>query len=268
MRDPVIDGMPAVDGHCHIGVMKGERHGIRTFSAEDLIARMDENGIDHAVVCHLISPLSEPEDFPPANDLVVAAMRRHPARLTGLVAINPAHGRAAEDEARRGLQAGLRGIKVHPALHGRYPVDGPLLDPIMALAAEAGVPLVTHCDVASGCCTPRRVAALAARWPMVRVLLLHLGMDAEAIEHTPEIVAALPNVFLDTSNTPDYPHAVFVNPVRRVGADRVAFGSDGPVVSVEANLAKLRVAERTYGLSREEKRSILGVTAAAVFGLS
>lgn len=261
----MIDGMLVIDAHCHIGESKVERNGVRRFTAEDLLARMDRNGVDRAVVCHLIFPLWEPEEFVRGNDLVVEAVRRYPDRLRGLVVVNPKHGHFAEEEARRGLSAGLVGIKIQPAMHGYYPVDGALLEPIMQVASEAKVPLVTHSDYNAKCCTPYQVVRLAARWPDVKVVLLHLGQDPESVAHTPDVVKDTPNVVVETSNAPDYPYAVYVNPVRQLGPDRVLFGSDGPIVSVEANLAKLRAAEETYGLTREEKRWILGGSAARLF---
>jgi len=264
----MIDGMLAIDAHCHIGDMKGERHGIRRFTSEDLIARMDRHGIDLAVVCSLISPLWEPDDFIQGNDRVIAAVREYPGRLAGLAVVNPKHGEFAQAEARRGLAAGLRGIKVHPALHGYYPVDGAVMDPVMQIAAEAEVPLVTHSDFTAKCCSPYQVARLAARYPRVTIVMLHLGQDADMIAHAPEIVESAPNLMVETSNAPDWPYAVYVNPVRRLGSHRVLFGSDGPVVSIAANLAKLAAAEETYGLTREEKRQVLGTNAARVFKLA
>jgi predicted TIM-barrel fold metal-dependent hydrolase len=106
---------------------------------------------------------------------------------------------------------------------------------------------------------------LAVRFPAVRIVMLHLGMDTDLVAHTPEIVKDSPNLILDTSCTPDLPYPVFVNPVRCLGAARVMFGSDGPVCSVEANLAKLEVARTLYDLTADERQRILGGTAAEVF---
>jgi uncharacterized protein len=261
----MIDGMMVIDAHCHIGESPAMRNGVQRFTADDLLARMDRNGIDRAIVCSLIFPLWERDDFIRGNDLVIAAAREHADRLRGLVVVNPRHGAFAEDEARRGLAAGLVGIKVQPAMHGFWPIDGALMDPLMAIAANSGVPVITHSDFNAKCCTPYQVVRLAKRWPSVKIVLLHLGQDAESVGHTPDIVADAPNVVVETSNTPDYPYAVYVNPVRKLGADRVLFGSDGPVVSVEANLAKLRAAVETYGLTRDEMRGVLGVSAARFF---
>ena len=263
----MIDGMLAIDAHCHIGESPVERNGIKRFNADDMVARMDRNGIDHSVVAHLIFPVWERDEVRRANDYVLEAVARHPRRLTGLCIVNPKHGDFAVDEARRGLAAGLRGLKVQPVMHGYWPIDGQLMDPVMHVAQEARVPLVTHSDFNAKCCTPYQVVRLANRWPHVTVVLLHLGQDPESVTHTPDIVRESPNIVVETSNTPDYPYPVFVNPARRLGADRVMFGSDGPVLSVEVNLTKLAVAEQVFGLSAHDKRWILGGTAARVFGL-
>jgi len=95
--------------------------------------------------------------------------------------------------------------------------------------------------------------------------MLQLGMDTDLVAHTPQIVKDRPNLFLDTSCTPDLPYPVFVNPVRTVGAGRVMFGSDRPVCSVEANLAKLEVARTLYGLKDGAWRTLPNGTAAEVF---
>lgn len=261
----MIDGTLAVDAHCHIGDFKVEKNGIRCFTAEDLIGRMDQNGIDKAVVCHLISPIWERAELRAGNDLVLEAVKKHPDRLVGLCVLNPKHGSFAVEEAHRCLMAGMRGIKVHPVLHGNYPIDGALMDPLMQMARDAGVPVVTHSDFDARCCTPYQVAHLAARFPEVTVVMLHMGMDTDLVAHTPEIAEPYPNLILDTSCTPDLPYPIYVNSARKVGASRMVFGSDGPVCSVEANLAKLSVAERTYGLSKEDSAMILGGTAARLF---
>jgi len=261
----MIDEAPAIDDHCHLGEMTADRAGIRRFLADDLIVRMDRNGIDKTVICHLILPLWEQEEFTRGNNLVMEAVKKYPDRLAGLCVINPKHGQYAQQEAQRCLASGIGGIKLHPVLHGFYPISGEIVNPIMEIAEEARVPVVTHSDFNAACCTPYEVARLAARFPRVTVVMLHMGIDPEGLAHIPNIVAPVSNLVVDTSLTADLPHGVYVNSVRKLGADRVLFGSDGPIVSIEANLAKLAAAEHTYGLTREEKRKILGANAARVF---
>lgn len=264
----MIDGLLAIDAHCHIGDFQGERFGLRHFTAEDLVARMDANGVDKSLVCYLASPLVEQEDFKRANNAVVEATWKHPARLVGACIVNPKHTQFAQQEVRRCIEAGLKAVKLQPVLHGSYAVDGDLVDPIAKLCADAGAPLIVHSDFNSRCCTPYQVAHLAARFPQLTVVMLHMGLDFEMLGHLPDIVRPHRNLYLEASQTPDSPQAVYVNPVRRLGADRVLFGSDLPLLSVEVNLAKLSLAERLHGLSRDEKRQILGANAAHLFGIS
>lgn len=260
----MIDGMTVVDCHVHIGELKAERHGFRRFTADDLIAKMDRLGIDKAVIQHLISPLWEQDEIKKGNNLTIEAVWSNPDRFVGLTVVNPKHGRFAEQEARRCLEAGLKGIKVQPAMHGYYPVDGEIMDPIMKVAERAGVPLVTHSDWNAKCCTPYQVVRLAQRYPTVPVVMLHMGMDGEMLLHLPDVVRQARNVYLDSSQTPDLPHAVYINTTKHLGADRILFGSDAPVVSIECNLTKLSVAEE-MGLSKEAKRKILGENALKLF---
>lgn len=267
MEGELIDGMLAVDAHCHIGGYEGNPHGVQSLTARDLLARMDSTGIDRAVVCHFVSPLWSKEDIRQGNDLVLEATGKHADRLSGIAVVNPKMGSLAQEELRRCLEAGLKGVKFQPVLHGFYPVDGPLMDPLMEAAAEAKAVVVIHSDFGARCCTPYQVARLATRHPKVTVVMLHMGIVPDTLAHVPDIVRSAPNIVVETSHTPDLPHAVYVNPVRQLGPDRVLFGSDGPIVSVEVNLAKLEVAERLYGLTREEKRAILGENAARVFRL-
>lgn len=263
----MIDGMLVIDDHTHIGAMKSERLGVKSYTAQDLVGRMDDNGVDISVVCHLISPLWTADEIAAGNDLVRSSIADYRERLAGLVVVNPKFGAGAVAEARRGLDLGMKGIKVHPIMHGFYPIAGEIMDPLMCLAREYGVPLVTHSDYNARCCTPYEVARLAARFPDVTVVMLHLGLDAEATSGTPEVALPHANLMLDTSQTVDSPYAVFVNPVRKLGADRLMLGSDGPIISIEANLAKLHTAERLWGLTRDEKRLILGENARRVFRL-
>ncbi len=261
----MIDGMLVIDAHCHIGDYRG-RHGIGKFGPAELLARMERSGVDKAVIASAISPLWGRDDFIRGNDLVIGAVKEYPDRFVGMCVVSPRDPDFSLQEAQRGLDAGLKALKFHPIFHGFYAVDGELMDPFMRLAAEAKAPVVTHSDFNARCCTPYQVARLAARFPGVKVVMLHLGQDAEAAAHAPDAAAPYPNLYLETSNTPDYPYSVFINPLRKVGAARVMFGSDLPVVSVEANLAKLRAAEMQFGLEETDKRQILGATAAEVFG--
>ena len=64
----------------------------------------------------------------------------HPDRVRGYVAVNPNYTEHALAEIRRCLDGGMIGIKLAASRRA----DDPLLDPICALAAERGVPVLHH----------------------------------------------------------------------------------------------------------------------------
>jgi predicted TIM-barrel fold metal-dependent hydrolase len=158
-------------------------------------------------------------------------------------------------------------VKLQPVAHGHYPIDGSIVDPVVEAAGAAGVPVVIHSDFATSSCSPHQVAQLATRYPEVTFVMLHLGLQPHHLLQVPDVVGPTRNVVVDTSQTHDLPYGVYVHTVRRLGPDRVLFGSDGPIASVEVNLTKLAVAERRYGLTAEERRCVLGANAARVFGI-
>jgi predicted TIM-barrel fold metal-dependent hydrolase len=88
------------------------------------------------------------------------------------------------------------------------------------------------------------------------MILGHSGLDQERCGEAAHVVRDLANVFLDTSQTPDNPEAVYVASTRTVPG-RVVFGSDAPVISPEVNLAKLRVAMDYFGLEESMARAIV-----------
>ena len=161
----MIDGMLAIDCHCHIGEFPSERYGMRRFTAEDLVARLDGSGFDKAVVCYLASVLVDQDDFKRGNNAIIEATWKHPDRLVGACMVNPKHGQFAQQEVRRCLEAGLKAVKLQPYLHGAYAADSELVDPIARRCADAGVPLIVHSDFNSRCCTPYQVARLAGKYP-------------------------------------------------------------------------------------------------------
>ena len=81
-----------------------------------------------------------PADLEHANDALLALQRAHPERIRGYVAVNPNYTAHAEREIRRGLGAGLIGVKLAASRRA----DDPLLDPIARLAREYGVPVLQH----------------------------------------------------------------------------------------------------------------------------
>lgn len=263
----MIDGMLVVDVHNHIG--EGDTGGMwgnLKNTPDDLVERMDKNGIDKSVALPFVSGLMAREDFIAANNYVAAAVKKYPNRLIGFGTVTPMHGKFAIEEIRRFTEAGLKGIKLYPPGHGCYRVDADIMNPIMEEAIALNIPVLSHSDFTSKICSPYQVVRLAKRFPKATIIMAHFGMDADLIYFIPEIIEETKNVYVDTSCTPDIPENIYAVPAKTI-ADRMLYGTDLPTLSPECNLKKLQVAEELFGLTKEQKKKILGVNAAKILGL-
>jgi predicted TIM-barrel fold metal-dependent hydrolase len=96
-------------------------------------------------------------------------------------------------------------------------------------------------------------ASLAERFPELNLIVAHLGgaHDEVKIDEFLALAQRYPNVYLDTSWTNcswKMPEAIEL-----CGADKVLFGSDGPLVHPAIELMKVRVCR----LSREDEEKVL-----------
>ncbi|HHW15117.1 MAG TPA: amidohydrolase, partial [Firmicutes bacterium] len=212
-----------VDAHCHVGIRQ-QIWGLKKQTAEDQIRQMDRAGVDKAIIFSPCSGLVRPEHFVEGNDFVADAVRQYPDRLFGFCLVTPMYGELAVREVDRCVQTlGMRGIKLYPPGHGFYPVDSPIVDPIVEKAIEYGIPVQIHTDYNQKVCTPYQVCRLARRFPEATFIMAHMGMDPDLVHFVPDLVEDLPNVYLEISCTPDLPGSVVKLPVDRLGAHRVLF---------------------------------------------
>lgn len=249
-------GVEVVDVHHHIGAQSGINPD-GSYGAADILADMDANGVAQTVAMHFVSALRTEDAFSRANELVVEAVEKDPSRLFGAVVVSPFFEGTALRDIDTCQQAGFRMVKLHPLHHGNYSLNDGLVDRIVERSGSLGMPVLIHSDSSSAICSPHEVASLARRFPETDFILAHLGLHPDHIKRVPEIVADLPNVYLDTAQTPDYPFDVYVRPCRVLGSDRVLFGSDGPECSVSLNLRKAEMA-MSEGLTLEDLRQVLG----------
>ncbi|TWP54364.1 amidohydrolase [Lentzea tibetensis] len=116
----------------------------------DRVAAMDAAGVDVQVLS-LTAPgleqLGVAEAVPLAletNDLLAAAVRRHPSRLAGFAALPTADPEAAADELERTVREyGFRGALINGHTRGRY-LDDEFFWPILERAESLEVPIYLH----------------------------------------------------------------------------------------------------------------------------
>jgi 2,3-dihydroxybenzoate decarboxylase len=79
-----------------------------------------------------------------ANDQLAEAIRRHPTRFAGLIAIAPQNPEEAVREMERGAtKLGLKGVIVNSHTQGEY-LDNPRFWPIFEAAEALGLPIYLH----------------------------------------------------------------------------------------------------------------------------
>lgn len=209
-------------------------------SADDLVGRMDENGVDLCVMVGF--PFADLGLCRLVNDHIVEAVGRFPGRLAGLACVAlEAPGAAAELD--RCLDAGLRGCgelapdprEVHP---GKQRGRGGLAS-IACSLRERGLPLLVHASEpfghqypGKGRFTPEACFALAQAHPGLTVIFAHLGGGLFLYEAMPEVRRTLADVFYDTAAVPYlYDPGVYEACLATAGSQKLIFGSDYPLLT-------------------------------------
>jgi predicted TIM-barrel fold metal-dependent hydrolase len=203
------------DARCTIGESARYR-----LDADELVAELDRNDVTRAVVGPADRQLAVANRE--GNDLVLAACAAHGDRLTGFATVNPWFGDEALAELRRAVEAGLRGLILHPQLQGFVLLD-PVADPVVALAGELGLPVYVHTGTPVSA-LPLQLTALARRHPDVTFVMGQMGHTDFWIDAIPAALGA-PNVYGEISYK--QPH-VIEDAVAALGPERVLFGSDAP----------------------------------------
>ena len=106
--------------------------GIKTFELEDILADMDQAGVDMTVIVAADAETTFRYKVP--NDLIAEAVKRYPKRFIGFAGVDPHKGMLALEEVDRSVEElGLSGLKFLPHLHELAPND-PLMYPILEKA--------------------------------------------------------------------------------------------------------------------------------------
>jgi hypothetical protein len=237
-------GIDLFDVHTHIG--ENDPDGYRC-TADQLVG-----GLEAADARGAVFAMHEPDGYPPANDMILAAAAESD-RLVPFCRLDPHDDPLAEAE--RCLAAGAAGLKLHPRAEN-FPLDTAELEPVFALADERRLPVLVH----AGRGIPalgRHAVAICDRHPGLRLILAHCGIcDLSWIWHDAE---RLPNLFFDTAWwSPDDLLTLF----SLVPPGQVLFASDAPYgTPLFASTLHLRYALQV-GLSAEQLQVVFGGQAA------
>jgi hypothetical protein len=261
-----------IDTHCHLGPW---------LRAEELIASMDEAGIDKAVAfpCPSEWTLPDPDNYYNTNDYIAEAQAKYPERLFGFACLNPHHSgnqelgmpnRAVREMRRCLVDLGMRGLKLHPEVHC-FTVDtligSELMDTVAALQTELGrkIPVVCHGMTTMGA-MPVHFGLLAAHYPTVPIIVAHAGGFQNLYFSSIAPFAEHANLYVDMAMTTiDDLHLLGV--ASRLGTGKILFGTDHFARS-QKNIYRnfLFVLEGAFPEAADRER-ILGGNASGLLGL-
>jgi predicted TIM-barrel fold metal-dependent hydrolase len=229
-----------VDCHCHAG--RGDDLTDPWTTDAPLgayLRRASRAGIQRTVVVPTF-----PRDSRRGNRELAGIVARSRGRLMGFAWVHPRRDAGRIDSlVEEAVRLGLRGLKVHA--HHAMPTRE-----LCEAARRHRLPVLV--DVFN---KGHAVEMFAGAYPDVTFVVPHLGSfvdDWRAHQTVIDCMVRLPNVYADTSGVRRFDY--LLEAVRRAGAHKLLFGSDGPWLHPGLELHKIRL----MGLRPDQERLVTG----------
>jgi hypothetical protein len=237
-----VPGLELFDVHTHIG--QNDPDGMSQ-TLEQLVSGLSVADAKGAFVF----PMHEPDGYPPANDVVLEAAHQSGGLLVPFCRVNPHDSAVAEAE--RSIDAGARGIKLHPRAE-EFTLDHPEVRNLVALANERGLPVLIH----AGRGIPAlglHAVELAGDFPDAQLILAHAGIcDLSWIWR---VAPDHPNLMFDTAWwMPADLNTLF----SLVPPGQILFASDAPYGQTAMSASFMLRSALQAGLSPDQVRSVAG----------
>lgn len=216
-------------------------------TAEDLIARMDRDGVDISIVLNI--GWSNQGFCARTNDYLMESVARYPKRLAGFGTVVLEQGDETLREVERCAKGGLLGI-------GEMRLEKRVVDPerdknLRAFAeslVSARLALLVHSSEPVGHqypgkwdTTPDVLYGLITRFPELQLICAHWGGGLPLYGLMPEVKEALARVYFDTAASPYlYTPQVYEEVIRILGSDTILFGTDYPLLTPARLLREIK----------------------------
>jgi len=247
LRRELPEGAFLFDGHTHLG---NDIDGM-VGSYDELAATLDRYGFEGAYMFCLDEHDREPA-FTAANDRTLGHAERSSGRLIPFVRLDLTA--QPLEEARRCLDRGARGIKLHPRAQA-FALDDERLQPIFALAVERAVPILIH----GGRGLPpiaEDLETLVRRNAGVQLIVAHAGIaDMAALAGR---LGGIPGVFFDTSV---WSGLDLLDLYRQIAPEQVLYASDYPYGRQPNSLLVAVRTAKLAGFDDKQLRLMLGGSA-------
>jgi hypothetical protein len=243
----------------------------RLIGAKELLTAMDAGHVDKSVIFGF--PWKDEGRFKQHNDYISEVVSRYPERFIGLGCFDPFSDRAAEETQRCLQEGGLSGIGELAFYQNGIENDSlARLEPVMEICRDRNLPVLIHTNEPVGHQYPGKTPnTLAQIYQLIDtfsqndIVLAHWGGGLFFFSLLKkEVKQRLNRVYFDTAASPYlYDPSVYRLAIELVGADKILFGSDFPLLPPARYFKEMKAA----GLSAEEMKQICGLNAAKLFNL-
>ncbi|MGB7572839.1 MAG: amidohydrolase family protein [Thermodesulfobacteriota bacterium] len=242
----------------------------RMAGVEDLIASMDESGIDRSVICGF--PWKQPDLCSLHNQYLLASASRYPNRLIVFISLLFSNPDWSAKELDRSLKGGARGVgEIAFYSDEMASQDISSMKPIFTQMEKREVPLLLHTNETIGHSYPgkgrtplERFYELILSFPNLAIILAHWGGGLPFYELMPEVAKVMANVYYDTAASPFiYSKKIYAIAREIVGAEKIFFGTDFPLIPPRRYFKELEESS----LSKQDREKILGLNFSRRFGL-
>ena len=243
----------------------------KLIGAREMLVSMDDGQVDKSVIFGF--PWKNERLFEWHNDYISEVVSRYPERFIGLGCFDPLSEGAAKESQRCLQEGGLSGIGELAFYQSGIENDSlTRLEPIMEICRDRNLPVLIHTNEPVGHQYPGKTPNTLAQiyqlidtFPQNNIILAHWGGGLFFYSLLKkEVKQRLNRVYFDTAASPYlYDPSVYRLAVELVGADKILFGSDFPLLMPARYFKEMKAA----GLSQKEMAQICGGNAAALFDL-
>jgi len=239
-------------------------------TADELIASMDRDGVDISVMVNI--GWMTHDLCIESNDYILESMARYPDRLLGFCTVQPNSYDAAMAEIERCARQGIKGVgEMRPDVQLFDLTDDEMVAPLVEILRKYKLILLLHTSEpvghnypGKGNVTPDLLYPFITRYPDLTIVCAHWGGGLPFYALMPEVKKAMSNVYFDTAASPFlYTPQVYQQVIQLVGADKILFGSDYPLLAPSRLLNEIK----SLSLPAETEDLILSGNARRLLGI-
>lgn len=251
--------MTAAIFDCHIHLPTEDGQSWEWFPAlgtvENTVKYLDTCNIAGAILMSYQASTAEtPKDVEEGNREIARVIEKYPGRFAGAVIVNPNWiDEALQEMEYCRKELGFAWCGEFTGYVGNYAYDTPEFDRVIRKAVE--LDLVLHIHTKN-----EDMDRMARANRDATFVIPHFPQSRGEIEPRVDMVSRNSNVYLDICGSAYVRMGVLELAVKRIGAERIMFGSDLTICDPATVIARVQYA----GITEEDKEQIFSTTALAL----